>query len=84
MMNARLVQPAADAREAIKPVKKVIKKRNDRRLDYERSQDKVNSLSKKDRKSPRDIQAYSKAQEDLSNFAEVCSRAVDGTFKHRG
>lgn len=65
------MRPANEVREYLKPVKKTIKKREDRRLDLERYQDRVNHSTKKPNKTDRDHQALAKAQEEASKAADV-------------
>lgn len=80
MVDDRIIRPATDAREHIKPMKKVVKKRDDKRLDYERYQDRVNHASKKERRSERDHQAFAKAQEDLSKATDVSTSNHGGIY----
>lgn len=71
MMDARIVRPATDAREYIKPIKKVIKKREDKRLDFERYQDRVHTAQKKVKKTESDEMRLTRAQEDMSRAQDV-------------
>jgi amphiphysin len=72
MMDARLIRPAQDAMEYIQPIKKTIKKRDNKRLDWERYQDRVINYQKKTRRSDRENAAMVKAEEDLGVAATVC------------
>lgn len=67
VMNTRIVTPAKDARAAIQPYKKVIKKREDRKLDYERYKGRTENYEKKTKRSEREDKALSKYQVDLSS-----------------
>lgn len=71
LMDARIIRPATEAKEYIQPVRKTIKKRENKRLDWERYMDRVNSLSKKQTRSDKDNAALSKAEQDLARAAEV-------------
>ena len=71
MMDARVIKPATDAKEYIQPVRKTIKKRENKRLDWERYTDKVNHASKKLKRSDRDNAALVKAEEELAKAGDV-------------
>jgi hypothetical protein len=71
MMDSRVIRPATDAKEYLQPIRKTIKKRENKRLDWERYMDKVNSLSKKLKRSDRDNAALARAEEDLAKSADV-------------
>ncbi|KAF2100811.1 hypothetical protein NA57DRAFT_54884 [Rhizodiscina lignyota] len=64
-MDEKIIKPAQDARAAIQPMKKTIKKREDRKLDYERYQSRVDAVEKKTRRSDRENTALAKHQIDL-------------------
>lgn len=72
MMDARVIRPATDAKEFLQPVRKTIKKRENKRLDWERYIDKVNHASKKLKRTDRENAALAKAEEELSRAADVC------------
>lgn len=72
MMDSRVIRPATDAKEYLQPIRKTIKKRENKRLDWERYTDKVNNASKKLKRSDRENAALAKAEEDLSRAADVC------------
>ncbi|KAF2085223.1 hypothetical protein K490DRAFT_47008 [Saccharata proteae CBS 121410] len=65
MIEQRLVRPAREAKESIKPLFKTIKHREDRKLDYERYKSRVDSLEKKVNRSARDDASLEKQQIDL-------------------
>ena len=71
MMDARVIKPATEAKEYIQPIRKTIKKRENKRLDWERYQDKVNSLSKKMKRTDRENATLVKSEEELARAADV-------------
>lgn len=71
MMDARVIRPATDAKEYLQPVRKTIKKRENKRLDWERYIDKVNHASKKLKRTDRENAALAKAEEELARAADV-------------
>jgi amphiphysin len=71
MMDARIIKPATEAKEYIQPIRKTIKKRDNKRLDWERYIDKVNHSSKKMKRTDRENAALAKAEEDLAIAADV-------------
>jgi hypothetical protein len=71
MMDARIIKPASEAKEYIQPIKKTIKKRENKRLDYERHFDRVTSATKKQKRSERDDAALAKAEVELSKATDV-------------
>jgi len=72
MMDARVIRPANEAMEYIQPIKKTIKKRDNKRLDWERYQDRLINYQKKTKRSDRENAAMAKAEEDLGVAAAVC------------
>ncbi|KAI6716119.1 hypothetical protein PZA11_007236 [Diplocarpon coronariae] len=70
MMESRVIRPATEAREYIQPIRKVIKKRENKRLDWERYTDKVNNYQRKVRRTDRENAALVKAEEESSRAAE--------------
>jgi amphiphysin len=73
MIDSRLVKPANDARDCINPIRKTIKKRENKRLDYEKCQDKVNKLTRKLNKTPKEDSSLAKAEQEVMVLAEVRS-----------
>lgn len=71
MMDARVIKPATDAKDYIQPIRKTIKKRENKRLDWERYIDRVNHASKKLKRTDRENAALAKAEEELSKAADV-------------
>lgn len=70
-IEARVIRPATDARDCIQPIRKTIKKRENKRLDYEKQQDKVNKLTRKTSRTPKEDTQLARAQEDMATLAEV-------------
>ncbi|KAI9641654.1 hypothetical protein NHQ30_009509 [Ciborinia camelliae] len=71
MMDSRVTKPASEARDFLQPIRKTIKKRENKRLDWERYIDKVNKGSAKMRRTDRENAALAKAEEDQSRAAEA-------------
>ncbi|KAK2739449.1 hypothetical protein FQN57_006578 [Myotisia sp. PD_48] len=76
-VDDRIILPATDAREFIQPMKKVIKKRDDKKLDYERYLGRVDSAKKKTKRSDRDNAALAKAEIELSKATDDYNAADD-------
>lgn len=72
MMESRVIKPATEAKDYIQPIRKVIKKRDNKRLDWERYIDKVNNYQRKVKRTDRENAALVKAEEELAKAAEVC------------
>ncbi|KAF2763549.1 hypothetical protein EJ05DRAFT_496366 [Pseudovirgaria hyperparasitica] len=64
-VDTRITTPAKEARECLKPLKKVLKKREDRKLDYERYRSRVASLDKKAKRSDRENATLAKQEMEL-------------------
>ncbi|KAJ5637197.1 hypothetical protein N7490_007076 [Penicillium lividum] len=75
-VDSRMIRPAASAKDFLAPVKKTIKKRNDKKTDFERYQSKVDGLLHKTKRSERDNAALAKAEADLVTTKEIY-RAAD-------
>lgn len=71
MMDTRIIRPATEAKECLQPIRKTIKKRENKRLDWERYTDKVNSLSKKMKRTDRENATLVKSQEELALATDV-------------
>jgi amphiphysin len=65
-IERRLIGPAKDAQASLKPMKKVIKKREDKKLDYERYKSRADTLQQKSKRSERENTALSKHEADLA------------------
>ncbi|QSZ37389.1 hypothetical protein DSL72_009487 [Monilinia vaccinii-corymbosi] len=71
MMESRVIKPATEAMEFLQPIRKTIKKRENKRLDWERYIDKVHKGSAKMRRSDRENAALAKAEEEQGRAAEA-------------
>lgn len=71
MMDIRIISPATEAKNYIQPLKKTIKKRENKRLDLEKYQDRVHRSLKKPNRTERENTVLAKAQEDLSKATDV-------------
>jgi hypothetical protein len=76
-IDLRIIRPAMDARESIQPLKKVIKKREDKKLDYERYQGRVDTTKKKSKLSERDQATLAKTERELARSSEVSLSPLD-------
>lgn len=70
-----MVGPAQEAKDSLQLARKQIKKREDKKLDYERYQSRVDASSKKSKLSDRDRAQLTKAQADLTLATEAYSAA---------
>ncbi|KAI9795844.1 MAG: hypothetical protein M1833_006793 [Piccolia ochrophora] len=75
MIDARIIKPAMEAKEYIQPLRKVMKKREDKKLDFERFTRNVDSGRKKLRRSDRENAALAKAEKDLARATEEYNSA---------
>ncbi|KAL3480437.1 hypothetical protein BJX99DRAFT_244209 [Aspergillus californicus] len=66
----RMISPASQAKECLTPFKKSIKKREDRKLDYERHHSRVDNYTKRTKRSDRENAAMVKAEQDLAKATE--------------
>lgn len=71
MIEEKIIRPATDAREAINPIRKTIKKREGKRQEYEKALDKHTKLYRKTGRTPKEDAAMAKAQDELSKATEV-------------
>lgn len=71
MTDIRIIKPATDVKKYIQPIKKTIKKRENKRLDYERYFDRVTNASKKQKRSEKEDAALAKAEIELSKATDV-------------
>ena len=74
-IEERMIKPATDARDCIAPIRKTIKKRENKRLDLERCQDRVNKLQRKVGRSPKEESALGKAEDELAQLGDEFSIA---------
>ncbi|KAF7959687.1 hypothetical protein EAE96_001301 [Botrytis aclada] len=71
MMDSRVTKPATEAKDFLQPIRKTIKKRENKRLDWERYIDKVNKGSAKMKRTDRENAALAKAEEEQGRAAEA-------------
>lgn len=74
-IESRIIQPANNARQSIAPIRKTIKKREDKRFDVEKTQDKVHKLHRKATRTPKEDAQLAKAEDDLASLSEVRDNA---------
>ncbi|KAK4248692.1 hypothetical protein C7999DRAFT_13342 [Corynascus novoguineensis] len=65
-----ILKPATDARECIAPIRKTIKKRENKRLDYEKAQDKALKLQRKPGRNSKEEAALAKADAEMARAAD--------------
>ena len=70
-IDTRVIQPATDVRELTTGVKKTIKKRENKRADFEKSSDKVLKLQRKMGRTTKEDAALAKAQAEMERLQEV-------------
>lgn len=70
LIEARVVKPASCAREYIDPMRKTIKKRENKRLDYEKIQDKTTKLQRKSGRTAKDDASLAKLEAELVRVSE--------------
>jgi hypothetical protein len=71
MMESRVIRPASDVKEYLQPVRKTIKKRDNKRLEWERYIDKVNSASSKIGRTDKENATLAKLEEELARSSDV-------------
>ncbi len=74
VIEDRILKPATYARDFIAPVRKTIKKRENKRVDYEKLQDKATKLQRKPGRSPKEDAALAKIEDEVSRAADVRNR----------
>lgn len=70
-IDVQVIRPATEARDFLQPIRKTIKKRENKRLDYEKAEDKVKKLQKKSGRTPKEDAALSKAEFEMQCASEV-------------
>ncbi|KAI8966372.1 hypothetical protein F5Y11DRAFT_309038 [Daldinia sp. FL1419] len=70
LIESTIIKPATDARDYIAPLRKTIKKRENKRLDYEKCQDKANKLQRKVTRTPKEDASLAKAEAEVARTAE--------------
>ncbi|CDM35969.1 hypothetical protein DTO013E5_5471 [Penicillium roqueforti] len=81
-VDTRMTKPASQAKESLAPMKKTIKKRNDKKTDFEISQGRVDSLMKKPKRTDRDNANLAKAEAELADTKEAY-QAADEDLRQR-
>ena len=76
-IEERLIRPGHDARQSIAPIRKTIKKREDKRYDVEKTQEKVHKLHRKTCRTPKEDAQLAKTEDELATLAEVRVAAPD-------
>lgn len=71
MMDSRVIRPATEVKEYLQPLRKTIKKRETKRLDWERYIDKVNTMSSKLGRSDKENASLARAEEELARASDV-------------
>ncbi|KAL9062975.1 MAG: hypothetical protein Q9157_008506, partial [Trypethelium eluteriae] len=79
-MDTKLINKAAEAKEHIQPLKKTIKKRQDKKLDFERFQRSVDSDRKKSVRSEKENASLAKHEDRLAQVTDEY-RAADEHLK---
>jgi hypothetical protein len=74
-VDIKMIHPAQDAKDSLQLLKKTIKKREDKKLDFERYQSRHDALMKKSRRTDREETAFLKAKDDLSLATDAYSAA---------
>ena len=77
----KMIGPAQEAKDNLQIARKQLKKREDKKLDYERYQSRVDSTTKKTKLSDRDRAQLTKAQSDLTIATEAYN-AADHHLRH--
>ncbi|KAF2015403.1 hypothetical protein BU24DRAFT_441145 [Aaosphaeria arxii CBS 175.79] len=74
-IDKKLIIPAQLARDALKPMQKAIKKREDKKVDYERYKSRTETLESKKTRSDRDNTALTKHTGDLQRATQEYEHA---------
>ncbi|KAI2639440.1 hypothetical protein GGS21DRAFT_507692 [Xylaria nigripes] len=70
LIEAQVVKPAGHARESISPIRKTIKKRENKRLDYEKLQEKTTKLQRKLGRTAKEDASLAKLQAELARVSD--------------
>jgi hypothetical protein len=74
-VDSRIIQVAQSAKDSLHTMKKTIKKREDRKLDYERYSSRVDNGRQKSKPSDRDKTTLTKAETDLAMATDAYNSA---------
>ncbi|TQS37553.1 hypothetical protein Golomagni_01967 [Golovinomyces magnicellulatus] len=77
MIDCSIINPAVNTKELIQPLKKMIKKRENKRLDWEMYVNRVDGYLKKMKRTDRENTALTKAEEDAAQAANTLKLADD-------
>ncbi|OLN86116.1 Regulator of cytoskeleton and endocytosis RVS167-like protein 1 [Colletotrichum chlorophyti] len=69
-IDTQVIRPATEAREYLQPLRKTIKKRENKRLDFEKAQDKVKKLQKKTGRTAKEEAQLSKSEYEMNCASE--------------
>jgi amphiphysin len=69
--ESHVIKPGSDARDFIQPIRKTIKRREAKRLDFEKCQEKARKLQRKPGKSAKEDAQMHKVEEELAHLSEV-------------
>lgn len=81
-VQRRIIDPAQDAKNSLTTAKKTVRRREDKKLDYETYQARVDALGKKSRLSDRERGQLTKAQADLAASTEAYNAADEGLKRY--
>ena len=70
LIEVRVAKPATSVREYIDPLRKTIKKRENKRLDFEKVQDKTSKLQRKSGRSSKEDASLAKLEAELIRVSE--------------
>lgn len=76
-VDIMMIKPSMDAKDNLQQYRKTIRKREDKKLDYERYQNRVDTLMKKKARSDRDNQVLAKVESELATATESYKAADD-------
>jgi SH3 domain/BAR domain len=74
-VDLKMIRPAQDAKDSLHLLKKTIKKREDKKLDFERYQSRYDAGMKKSKRTEREDAALMKAKDDLSQATDAYEAA---------
>ncbi|KAF2742845.1 hypothetical protein M011DRAFT_411751 [Sporormia fimetaria CBS 119925] len=81
-IERKLILPAKFARDYLQPIKKAIKKREDKKVDYERYKSRAEALQNKKTRSDRETAALSKHEADLTKATHEYQYADEALRTH--
>ncbi|KAL8687139.1 MAG: hypothetical protein Q9218_006604 [Villophora microphyllina] len=76
-VDTRILRPAMDAKDHLQPLRRVIKKRMDKKMDFEKYQSRVDKGRKNMKRNDKDNAALAKAETDLFHATEEYNAADD-------